>query len=126
MAQSVCSFETLICVSVWRTSRLVVHKTQRGACHERGYGEYHVREERYMGRSSMGAYKKLPGEEQQMVGAFSVQWPECGAPAGFACRNSKGKSQYDSHKARRERAYGEALTQALGASYPVEQPDPDT
>jgi hypothetical protein len=39
----------------------------------------------------MGAYKKLPGEEQQMRGAFSVQCPECGAPLGFACRNPKGK-----------------------------------
>ena len=72
-------------------------------------------EDRYMGRSSMGAYNKLPGQERQMRGAFSVQCPECGAPPGFACRKPKGKSPYDSHKARRERAYGEALAQALGA-----------
>jgi hypothetical protein len=76
-----------------------------------------VREERYMGRSRMGDYKKLPDQERQMVGAFSVECPECGAPPGFACRKPKGKSHYDSHKARRERAYGEALVQALGASY---------
>jgi hypothetical protein len=74
----------------------------------------------------MGAYKKLAGEERQMVGAFSVQCPECGAPPGFACRNPKGKSQYDSHKARRERAYGEALAQALAASYRLESRDPRT
>ena len=86
-----------------------------------------MREDRYyMGRSSMGAYKKLAGEERQMVGAFSVQCPECGAPPGFACRNPKGKSQYDSHKARRERAYGEALAQALAASYRLESRDPRT
>ena len=83
-------------------------------------------EDRYIGRSSMGAYKKLAGEERQMVGAFSVQCPECGAPPGFACRNPKGKSQYDSHKARRERAYGEALAQALAASYRLESRDPRT
>jgi hypothetical protein len=29
-----------------------------------------VREERYMGRSRVGAYEKLPGQEQQMRGAF--------------------------------------------------------
>ena len=52
-----------------------------------------------------------------MWGAFSVQCPECGAPPGFACRKPKGKSQYDSHKARRERAYGEALAQASGAPH---------
>jgi hypothetical protein len=40
------------------TSRLVLHKTG-GACHQRGYGEYHVREERYVGRSSVGAYTKV-------------------------------------------------------------------
>jgi ribosomal protein L34E len=85
-----------------------------------------VREERYRGRSSKGAYEKLPGEEQQMRGAFSVECPECGAPPGFACRKPKGKSSYDSHKARRERAYGEALAQALGASYPLEHPGPGT
>ena len=72
-------------------------------------------EDRYMGRSSMGAYNKLPGQERQMRGAFSVQCPECGAPPGFACRKPEGKGLYDSHKARRERAYGEALAQALGA-----------
>ena len=72
-----------------------------------------MRQERYMGRSSMGAYNKLPGEEQQMWGAFSVRCPESGARPGFACRKPKGKSQYDSHKGRRERAYGEALAQAL-------------
>jgi ribosomal protein L34E len=69
-----------------------------------------VREGRYMGRSSVGAYEKLPGEERQIRGAFSVQCTECGAPPGFACRKPKRKSQYDSHKARKERAYGEALT----------------
>jgi hypothetical protein len=68
-----------------------------------------VREERYMARSSMGAYEKLPGEKRQMVGAFSVECPECGAPPGFPCRKPKGKTQYDSHKARRERAYAQAL-----------------
>jgi hypothetical protein len=50
----------------------------------------------------MGDYNKLPGEERQMRGAFSVQSPECGAPPGFACRKPKGKTLYDSHKARRE------------------------
>jgi hypothetical protein len=85
-----------------------------------------VRQERYMGESSMGEYEKLPGQERQMRGAFSVRCPECGARPGFACRKPKGKSQYDSHKARRELAYGEALAQALGASYPLEQPDPRT
>jgi hypothetical protein len=85
-----------------------------------------VRQELYMGRSSMVAYNKLPDQERQMWGAFSVQCPECGAPPGFACRKPKGKGQYDSHKARRERAYGEALAQALGASYPLEQPGPRT
>jgi hypothetical protein len=75
----------------------------------------------------MGAYKKLPGEKRDMVGAFSVECPECGAPPGYACRNHpKGKSQYDSHKARRERAYSEALAQALGASYRLEQSGPRT
>lgn len=74
----------------------------------------------------MGAYEKLPGEERQMRGAFSVQCPECGAPPGFACRKPQGKGPYDSHKARRERAYGEALAQALDASYPPEQPGPGT
>ena len=74
----------------------------------------------------MGAYEKLPGQEQQMRGAFSVECPECGAPPGFACSKLKGKSQYDSHKARRERAHGEAMAQALGASYPLEQPGPGT
>ena len=81
-----------------------------------------MREERYMGRSSMGAYEKLPGEERQMRGAFSVQCPECGAPPGFACRKPQRKTQYDSHKARRERAYGEALAQAFVASYRLEHP----
>jgi hypothetical protein len=57
----------------------------------------------------MGAYEKLPGEERQMRGAFSVQCPQCGAPPGFACRKEKGKSQYDSHKARRELAYAQVL-----------------
>jgi hypothetical protein len=70
----------------------------------------------------MDAYKKLPGQERQMWGAFSVQCPECGAPPGFACRKPKGTSQYDSHKARRERAYA----QALGVSYPLEQSGPRT
>ena len=75
-----------------------------------------MREERYRGRSSMGAYNKLSGQERQMVGAFSVQCPECGAPPGFACRKPKGKTQYDSHKARRELAYAQALAQALAAT----------
>ncbi|HKH36730.1 MAG TPA: hypothetical protein VKA82_06090 [Rubrobacter sp.] len=75
-----------------------------------------MREERYMGRSSVGAYKKLAGEERQMWGAFSVQCPECGAPPGFACRKVQGKGQYDSHKARRELAYAQALAQALAAT----------
>ena len=79
-----------------------------------------------MGRSSMGAYKKLPGEERQMRGAFSVECPECGAPSGFACRKPQGKTQYDSHKARRELAYGEALAQALDATYPQEHAGPRT
>ena len=69
-----------------------------------------------------GCLQEAPGEEQQMRGAFSVQCPECGAPPGFACRKPKGKSQYDSHKARRERAYA----QALAASYRLEQPGPGT
>ena len=51
-----------------------------------------------------------------MRGAFSVQCPECGAPPGFACRKPKGKGQYDSHKARRELAYAQALAQALAAT----------
>jgi hypothetical protein len=75
-----------------------------------------VREVRYMGRSSVGAYNKLAGEERQMVGAFSVECPECGAPPEFACRNPKGESPYDSHKARRELAYAQALAQALAAT----------
>jgi hypothetical protein len=75
-----------------------------------------VSEERYRGRSSMGAYEKLPGEERQMRGAFSVQCPECGAPPGFACHKPQGKGPYDSHKARRELAYAQALAQALGAT----------
>jgi hypothetical protein len=85
-----------------------------------------VREECRMGRSSMGAYKKIPGEERQLVGASSVECPECGAPPGFACRIPKGKTHYDSHKARRERAYAQALAQALSASYRLEQPPPRT
>jgi hypothetical protein len=72
-----------------------------------------VPEERYRGRSSMGAYNKLPSQERQMRGALSVKCPECGAPPGFACRKPEGKGQYASHKARRECAYGEALAQAL-------------
>ena len=85
-----------------------------------------MREDRYMGRSSMGAYKRLAGEERQMRGAFAVQCPECGAPPGFACRKPNGRRPYDSHKARRERAYGEALAQSLGASYRPEHPGPRT
>jgi hypothetical protein len=75
-----------------------------------------VREDRYMARSSMGAYKKLAGQERLMVGAFSVQCPECGAPSGFACRKPQGKGPYDSHKARRELAYAQPLAQALAAT----------
>jgi len=74
----------------------------------------------------MGAYKKLPGEERQMRGAFSVECPECGAPPGYACRKAQGRSLYDSHKARRERAYAEALAQALFASYRLDHPGPRT
>jgi hypothetical protein len=74
----------------------------------------------------MGEYKKLPGEERQMVGAFSVECPECGAPPGFACRKPKGRGQYDTHKARRERAYAQALALALGASYRLQRPGPRT
>jgi hypothetical protein len=40
----------------------------------------------------MGAYEKLPGQEQQMWGAFSVECPECGAPPGFACHKPQGKA----------------------------------
>ena len=72
----------------------------------------------------MGAYKKLPGEERQMVGAFSVECPACGAPPGFACRKPKGRTQYDTHKARRERAYAQALAQAFDVSYRLEHPGP--
>ena len=68
-----------------------------------------MRKELYLGRSSMGAYNKLPDQERQMRGAFSVECPQCGAPPGFACRKPQGKSQYDSHKARRELAYSQAL-----------------
>jgi hypothetical protein len=74
----------------------------------------------------MGAYEKLLGEERQMRGAFSVQCPKCGAPPGFACRKPKGKTLYDSHKARRELAYAQALAQALDASYRLEPPAPRT
>jgi hypothetical protein len=101
----------------YRERRVAYVRQNQGCFRGRGYGGYHVREERYMGRSSMGAYKELAGEERQMRGAFSVQCPECGAPPGFACHKAKGKTQYDSHKARRERAYAQALAQALGASY---------
>jgi hypothetical protein len=74
----------------------------------------------------MGEYNKLPGQERQMRGAFSVQCPQCGAPPGFACRKPKGKSQYDSHKARSLRAYAEVLAQALDASYRPEHPGAGT
>jgi hypothetical protein len=74
----------------------------------------------------MGAYKKLAGQERDMLGAFSVQCPECGAPPGFACRKPKGKSPYDSHKARRELAYAQALAQALYAPYRQEHSGPRT
>ena len=57
----------------------------------------------------MGAYNKLPDQERQMRGAFSVECAQCGAPPRFACRKPQGKSQYDSHKARRELAYAQAL-----------------
>jgi hypothetical protein len=85
-----------------------------------------VREERYLGRSSMGEYRKLAGEERQMVGAFSVQCPECGAPPGFACRKPEGKGLYDSHKARRERAYAQALALAYATTRRPEHPGPRT
>jgi hypothetical protein len=85
-----------------------------------------VREERFMGRSSMGAYKKLPGEERHMVGASSVECPECGAPPGFACRKPEGKGQYDTHKARRELAYAQALALAYATSHRPEHPGPRT
>jgi hypothetical protein len=74
----------------------------------------------------MGAYNKLPGQERQMWGAFSVRCPERGAPPGFACRKPNGKSQYDTHKAHREHAYAQVLAQALVASYRLEHPDPRT
>ena len=77
---------------------------------------YHVREDCYMGRSGMGEYRKLPGEEREHVGAFSVQCSECGAPPGFACRKPEGKGLYDSHKVRRERAYDQALALAYATS----------
>ena len=64
----------------------------------------------------MGAYKKLPGQERQMWGAFSVECPECGAPPGFGCHKPQGKGPYDTHKARRELAYAQALAQALAAT----------
>jgi hypothetical protein len=64
----------------------------------------------------MSAYKKLPGEERQIRGAFSVECLECGAPPCFACGKRKGKSPYDSHKTRRELAYAQALAQALAAT----------
>ena len=64
----------------------------------------------------MGDYNKLPGQERQMWGALSVQCPECGAPPCFACRKPKGKGEYDSHKARRESAYAQALAQGLAAT----------
>jgi hypothetical protein len=70
----------------------------------------------------MDAYKKLPGEEREVVGAFSVECPECGAPPGFACRQPKGKSLYDSHKARRELAYAQASALAYATSHRPEHP----
>ena len=91
-----------------------------------GYGRYHVREGCYMGRSSMGEYRKLAGEEREHVGAFSVQCPECGAPPGFACRKPEGKGLYDSHKARRERAYDQALALAYATTRRPEHPGPRT
>src|ERR687897_1680190 len=40
----------------------------------------------------MGAYEKLPGQEQHMRGAFSVKGPEWGAPPGPPATNRKGKA----------------------------------
>ncbi len=39
----------------------------------------------------MGAYKKIPGEGGERVGAFSVECPEGGAPPGFAGRKPGGE-----------------------------------
>ena len=74
----------------------------------------------------MGEYKKLPGDERQMAGAFSVACPECGAPPGFACRKPEGKGLYDTHKARRESAYAQALALAYATSHRPEHPGPRT
>src|SRR5215203_3394636 len=72
--------------------------------------------------STMCANKNLAGEEREMVGAFSVECPECGAPPGFACRKPEGKGLYDSHKARRERAYAQALALAHATTRRLEDP----
>jgi hypothetical protein len=74
----------------------------------------------------MGEYRKLAGGEREMVGAFSVECPECGAPPSFACRKPEGKGQYDSHKARRERAYAHALALAYATTRRPEHPGPRT
>ena len=73
----------------------------------------------------MGAYIKVPGEERQMRRAFSVQFPECGAPPGFACRKQKDKGPCDSHKAQRELAYAQALA-ATDLNAPVQAHKPRT
>src|SRR5215208_1500432 len=52
-----------------RERRVAYIRQNQGCFRGRGYGGYHVREERYMGRSSMGVYKILAGEERQMRGA---------------------------------------------------------
>ena len=72
----------------------------------------------------MDAYKKLPGEERQLVGASAVECPECGAPPGFACRKPEGRGQYDSHRARRELAYAQAFALAYATSHRPEHPGP--
>jgi hypothetical protein len=53
-----------------RERRVAYIRQNQGCFRARGYGGYHVREEeRYMGRSSMGAYKKIAGEERQPASA---------------------------------------------------------
>jgi hypothetical protein len=53
-----------------RERRVAYIRQNQGCFRGRGYGGYHVREDRYyMGRSSMGAYKKIDGEERQPASA---------------------------------------------------------
>jgi len=51
-----------------------------------------MREERYMGRSSVGAYEKLPGEERQMWGALSVHVLNVELRPGSPAANRRGKA----------------------------------